>query len=44
MHRVLCSAGDEAVLDEVLAEVREMTSAFPLVADPQSFVDVEVRV
>ena len=41
MHRVLGSAGDEAVLDQVFAEVRELTSAFPLVADPQSLVDVE---
>lgn len=39
MHRALGSAGDESVLDEVLAEVREFTAAYPLVADPHSLVD-----
>jgi glycine hydroxymethyltransferase len=42
IHRVLGSAGDEAVLDQVLSEVRELTSAFPLVADPQTLGDVVV--
>ena len=41
MHRVLASAGDEWVLDQVLAEVRELTSEFPLVADPQAAIEVE---
>ncbi|MEJ2483876.1 MAG: serine hydroxymethyltransferase, partial [Gemmatimonadota bacterium] len=34
MHRVLQSANDDAVLTEVHEEVREFTSAYPLVADP----------
>jgi hypothetical protein len=42
MHRALSSAGDESVLDQVLAEVHELTSAFPLVADPQDLTDFEV--
>ena len=42
IHRVLGSSGDEAVLDQVLSEVRELTSAFPLVADPQTLGDVVV--
>jgi len=40
MHRVLSSEGDESVLDQVHAEVRELTSAFPLVAEPQDLIDV----
>ena len=41
MHRVLGSVGDEAMIDEVHAEVRELTSSFPLVADPLNLADVE---
>jgi glycine hydroxymethyltransferase len=42
MHRVLQSADDEAVLDEVHVEVREFTSAYPLVADPESLVQAAI--
>jgi hypothetical protein len=39
---VLQSADDEAVLDEVHVEVREFTSAYPLVADPESLVQAAI--
>jgi glycine hydroxymethyltransferase len=42
MHRVLRSANDDAVLDAVHAEVREFTSAFPLVADPAIPADASI--
>ncbi|MEJ2547034.1 MAG: serine hydroxymethyltransferase [Gemmatimonadota bacterium] len=42
MHRVLQSSDDEAVLDEIHAEVREFTSAYPLVADPESLAQAAI--
>jgi glycine hydroxymethyltransferase len=42
MHRVLQSSDDEAVLDEIHAEVREFTSAYPLVADPESVAQAAI--